>query len=52
MQVVLKHDDAISGTGFEFAERLFQRAAADHTQTHAVHRASNHGHANVSTTAF
>ena len=52
MQVIFQHHNGVSGTGFQFAQRGFQRAAANHTQTDAVHRTGNHGHANVSTAAF
>ena len=52
VKVVFQHDNCVCGAAFQFVERLLERAAADHTQTDAVHRAGNHGHADVGATAF
>lgn len=52
MQVVFQHDNRIGCAGFQFAQRLFKRAAADHAEANAVDRAGDHRHADIDTAAF
>ena len=52
VQVVFQHDNRICGTAFQFVQRLFKRAAADHAQANAVHRAGDHSHAHIGAAAF
>lgn len=52
VQVVFQHDNRVCGAAFQFVQRLFKRAATDHAQTDAVHRAGNHRDANIGAAAF
>lgn len=44
VKVVFQHDNRVCGAAFQFVQRLFKRAAADHAQSDAVNRPGDHGH--------
>lgn len=52
VKVVFQHDNRVCGAAFQFVQRLFKRAAADHAQSDAVNRPGDHGHPDIGAAAF
>lgn len=52
VKVVFQHDNRVCGAAFQFVQRLFKRAAADHAQSDAVNRPGDHGHPDTAPRPF